>query len=101
MGEYVSEQERQGQFGSAFFVCFLRKSSTPRSTFHCRVVGVTHDEYFLNSIYRYFPITNSMIFLAVYSATSASPATGRKLVALEGKRQVTDAGNSSSGRLKI
>jgi hypothetical protein len=42
-----------------------------------------------------------MIFLAVYSAISANPATGRELVALEGKRQVTDAGNSSSGKSKI
>jgi len=42
-----------------------------------------------------------MIFLAVYSAISANPATGRKLVALEGKRQVADARNSSSGKLKM
>jgi len=38
-------------------------------------------------------VTNWMIFLAVYSAVSAKPAAGRKSVALEGKRQDTDAGN--------
>ena len=46
-------------------------------------------------------MTTSIIFLAVYSATSASPATGRKLIALEGKGQVAEAGNSSSDRLKM
>jgi hypothetical protein len=46
----------------------------------------------------HLPPSNPMIRLVVHSATSASPSRGMKSMALAPKRQVTEAGNSSSGR---
>jgi len=40
----------------------------------------------------------SSILLAVYSAVSASASVGKNVAALLDKRQVTDAGKSSSAR---